>query len=284
MSWEDVESWTVPDGARLAVRRLRPQGRPRGSIIIVHGWGEHSGRYGHVAAWLAGQGLDVTGYDQRGHGRSTGRRGDVARFAQYLADVVALRKRLQADAPGPQLLLGHSFGGLVVLRYLETAPEELTGAICISPFLALAMPVPAWKTLLGRAIVNVLPALKVPTGLVLEHICTDPTVVEAARRDPLCHQVMTPRAYHEIVAAQRALTAERSRIAVPLHVALAGDDRIVSTAAIQAFAAGLGGAASVRVYPALFHEILNEREGDRAAVLADIAAWLDRTLGAREAA
>jgi len=208
----------------------------------------------------------------------------VARFAQYLADVVALRKRLQGEVPGPQLLLGHSFGGLVVLRYLETAPEDLAGAICTSPFLDVAVPVPVWKRMLARATVNILPSVKVPTGLVLEHICTDPAVVEAARRDPLCHQVMTPRAYHEITAAQRALPAERFGIGVPVHVAMAGDDRIVSTPVTQTFVGSLGGPVSSRAYPGLYHEILNERERDRAPVLADIAAWLDRTLGTREAA
>jgi lysophospholipase len=278
MSWEDVGSWTVPDGARLAVRRAMPEGAPRGSILIVHGWGEHSGRYAHVAAWLAARRLAVWGYDHRGHGRSSGRRGDVARFAQYLADIVALRKRIQAEAPGPQVLLGHSFGGLVVLRYLETAHEPLAGAACTSPFLDVAMPVPAWKTLLARAIVNVLPSLAVPTGLDLSSICTDYAVVEAARRDPFCHQVMTPRAYHEILGAQRALTAERDRLGVPLLFLLAGDDRIVSMPAARAFAEGLAGAPPVRVYAGLFHEILNEREPDRARVLADLAPWLDHVL------
>jgi alpha-beta hydrolase superfamily lysophospholipase len=284
VSWDDVESWTVPDGARLAVRRAAPEGAPRGSIVIVHGWGEHSGRYAHVAAWLASQGLAVTGYDQRGHGRSSGRRGDVARFAQYLADIVALRKRVQAEVQGPQLLLGHSFGGLVVLRYLETAPEGLTGAVCTCPFIELATAPPRWKAALARAVVNILPSLRAPTGLNLDYLCTDPAVVEAARRDPFSHQVMTPRAYHEVTGALRALAAEQGRIAVPLLLALAGDDRVVSTPATLAFAAGLGGAVTSRVYPGLFHEILNERERDRAPVLADIGAWIDGLLGSREAA
>ena len=278
MSWDDVASWTVPDGARLAVRRAVPEGEPRGSVLIVHGWGEHAGRYAHVAAWLAARGLAAWAYDHRGHGRSSGRRGDVARFAQYVADIVALRKRVQAEAPGPQVLLGHSFGGLVVLRYLETTHEPLAGAVCTSPFLQVAMPVPPWKSALASALVNLLPALKVPTGLALEHLCTDPAVVEAARRDPLCHQVMTPRAYHEVLGAQRALAAERGRICAPLLFLLAGDDRIVSTAASQAFAAGLAGTPPVHVYAGLFHEILNEREPDRALVLGDLAPWLDRVL------
>lgn len=278
MTWDDVESWTAPDGARLAVRRAVPEGTPRGSILLVHGWGEHSGRYAHVAARLAARGLAVWGYDHRGHGRSSGRRGDVARFAQYLADVVALRKRVQANGTGPQFLLGHSFGGLVVLRYLETAPEQLAGAICTSPYLDVAVPVPRWKAALARTIVNVLPALKVPTGLAVDRISTDPAVVEAAQRDPLCHQVITPRAFHEILGAQQALLAERGRIAVPLLFALAGDDHIVSLPAAQAFAAGLGGLATTRVYAGLYHEIMNEREPDRGRVFADLEAWLDRSL------
>lgn len=282
MSWEDVESWTAPDGGRLALRRLDPASAPRGAVIIVHGWGEHAGRYAHVAAWFAECGLAAWALDQRGHGRSSGRRGDIARFAQFLADVVALRKRVQAATPGPQLLLGHSNGGLIVLRYLQTAPEALAGAIVTSPFLDVGFPVPRVKEAFARFAVHLVPSLRIPTGLVLAHLSTDPAVVEAARTDPYCHQVMTPRAWHEIRAAQRDARAEAPRIDTALFMGLAAEDRIASTPASTAFAAALTGNVTTRTYDGMYHEILNERERDR--VFADLGAWTYRILGAREAA
>jgi lysophospholipase len=272
----DVELWTAPDGARLALRRQEATGSRRAACILVHGWGEHAGRYAHVAAWLAARGIATFALDQRGHGRSPGKRGHVDRFAQHLGDVVGLRKLAQVETPGPQLMLGHSHGGLVTLRYLESGPTGLAGAIVTSPFLAPSMVVPGWKLLLAKLLADLKPSLPIGTGMNLDHICTDPVVVAAARADPDCHHVMSPRAWFEIVAAQQVLHTEAERIAVPLFVALAGDDRIASTAASQAFVATLGGDVTVRTYEWFFHEVLNER--DRDSVLADLDPWLDRVL------
>jgi lysophospholipase len=273
-AFDRIEFWTAADGARLALRREAPEGERRGALVLVHGFGEHSGRYGHVAAWFAAHGFAVFALDQRGHGRSPGPRGHIARFAQYLADIVALRKLVAAEAPGPLLLLGHSFGGLTVLRYLETAPLDVTGAVLTSPFLDVAVRVPRWKQALAGPLADLVPALPFPTGLPVEHLCTDPAVVRAAVQDPLCHTVMTPRAYREITTAQRHVVEERDRIGVPLFFGVAGDDRIVSRLAVQRFAGSLGGDVTVRVYDGLYHEIMNEpRQGE---VFADVAPWLDR--------
>jgi acylglycerol lipase len=272
----EVEFWTAADGARLALRRARPAGPSRGAVILLHGFGDHSGRYAEAAEWLAMRGLAVYALDQRGHGRSPGRRGHMSRFAQFLSDVAALRKLVGGEEPGPQVILGHSFGSCVALRYLETAPEGVAGAVLVSPFLAVAMPVPWFKRLLARALGEILPALPVATGLDVAHLSTDPVVGQAARSDPLYHRVMTPRAYREVLAAQAAVLAEGDRIAVPLLFLLAGDDRIVSRAASEAFARGLRGDVTVRVYDGFYHEVLNER--DRAKAYRDLEPWLERIL------
>ena len=273
----EVEFWTAADGARLALRR-ESAARPRGALILLHGFGDHSGRYGEAAAWFAARGVSVYALDQRGHGRSPGKRGHMSRFAQFVSDVVGLRKLVAGEVAAPQLLLGHSFGGLVALRYLETGPEGLAGAIISSPFLAVAMRVPSWKALLARALVGVAPALPVATGLDLAHLSTDPAVGQAAKSDPLYHRVMTPRAYHEVVEAQRLVFAEGDRIGVPLLLVLAGDDRIVSRPATEAFARSLTGEVTVKLYDGFFHELLNEPQ--RARVYRDIEPWLERILGA----
>lgn len=273
----DVEFWTAADGARLALRRQRPTGRPRGTVILLHGFGDHSGRYGEVAAWLGGRGLAVYAIDQRGHGRSPGKRGHVSRFAQFLSDVAALRKLAGGEDPGPQLLFGHSFGGCVALRYLETAPAGVAGAIVSSPFLAVAMRVPPWKRLFARTVGEVVPALPVGTGLDVALLSTDPGVGQAARSDPLYHRVMTPRAFREISAAQAAVEAEGDRIGAPVLFLLAGDDRIVSRPVAERFARRLAGDVTVRVYDGFYHEVFNEPH--RARVFRDVEAWLDRILG-----
>lgn len=274
----DVEFWTAADGERLALRREPAPGARRGAVIAVHGFGEHSGRYAHVATWFAERGVAFYALDQRGQGRSPGRRGHVSRFAQFLSDVAALRKLVQAEAPGPQVLLGHSFGGLVVLRYLETAPQGLAGAILSSPFVGVAMQVPRWKTRLARALADLVPSLPIRIGLNYRDLCRDPAVGDDVKADPLCHQVISPRAYRETMEAQGSLDAERTRIAVPLLFVLAGDDRIVSTPAAQTFAAALAGDVTVKRYEGFFHEVLNDQE--RGRVFADIEPWLGRVVPA----
>jgi alpha-beta hydrolase superfamily lysophospholipase len=272
----DVEFWTAPDGARLALRRAEPAGAPRAVVLILHGFGDHSGRYAHVAAWLAERGCAAWALDQRGHGRSPGPRGHMTRFAQFLADVAALRKRAITELAAPQILLGHSFGGLVALRYLETVPEGLAGTAVSSPFIGLAMRPRAWKLALGKVLAGPLPGLGMTTGLDTANLSTDPAVGQAARSDPLYHSRMTPAAWREIQAAQAAVVAERDRIAGPLLFLLAGDDRIASRAASEDLARSLR--AETIVYDGMFHEILNER--DRSRVLADLGAWLDRVVAA----
>lgn len=276
--FRDVEFWTAGDGARLALHRRAAEGPARGAVLLVHGFGDHAGRYPHVADFLAARGLAVYALDQRGHGRSPGRRGHVERFAQYIADVVALRKLAQAEAPGAFVLYGHSFGGLVVLRYLETGPAGVAGAIITCPFLDVSMPVPAWKSALAALTVNVLPSIAVPTGMNLDHLSTDPSVGATVRRDRLSHQVMSPRAWHEIQAAQHLAVAESGRLGpVPLFLGWAGDDRIVSSAATRALASGLGANVTTHEYAGMFHEIHNEPDRDR--VFADLGTWLDRLPG-----
>ena len=274
----DVAYWTAADGARLALRRASPAGPARAALILLHGFGDHSGRYGDVAAWFAARGVSVYALDQRGHGRSPGKRGHVSRFAQFLSDVAALRKLVAGEEAAPQLLLGQSFGGTVALRYLETGPQGVAGAIISSPFLTVAMKVAPWKVLLARLLADIRPSLPVATGLDVGHLSTDPAVGQAAKSDPLYHRVMSPRAYRELRAAQAAVVAEGHHLAVPLLFLFAGDDRIVGRAAAEAFARALSGDVTVQVYDGFFHELFNEPQ--RARVFRDVERWLDRVLQA----
>lgn len=277
MEFAEAGSWTANDGARLALRRESAVGVRRASLIILHGWGDHSGLYGEAARRFAASGLEVFGLDQRGAGLSPGPRGHIERFAQYLADVQYLRKHVAGVAPGPQVLLGHSFGGFVVLRYLETAPEGLAGAIAAAPFVDFKVRPAGWKVGLARILADVAPRFGISTGLDYEHRSRDPGVHAAVRADPLCHDVMTPRAWRETMAAISALGRERDRIAVPLLVLLAGDDWIVSTPATRAFAGQLGGSVEVAELSGMYHDLFHEPDRERAYTAVE--SWLDRILG-----
>lgn len=282
MGWSQVDFWTAADGARLALRREAPRGTSRATLVFVHGWGDYTGRWGSQAAWLADRGIAVFGADQRGHGQTPGTRGHVDRFAQYLSDLAALRKLAAAEAPGPQLLMGHSFGGFVVLRYLETSPPHLAGAIALTPYVDLVVPPARWKVVMARVIVDLLPRLPIPTGLAYDQISRDEDVVRQFHDDPRCHQVMTPRAYTEAMENLELLVKERERIHTPLFLALAGEDRIVSTPAAENLAHAIAGDVTVRNYPGMFHNILHEPDVDR--VYRDMEPWLDRLLEGRAAA
>lgn len=280
--WAAPSEFQAPDGARLSLRREPARGTPRASLVFVHGWGDYTGRWTEQAAWFADRGISVFGVDQRGHGNTRGTRGHVDRFAQYLSDLAAVRKLAAQEVPGPQLLMGHSFGGFIVLRYLETAPSAVAGAIALTPYVDLYTPPAQWKVTMANLIVDLLPRLPIPTGLAYDQISKDQAVVERFNHDPLCHQLMTPRAYTEAMANLRHLQDERERIHAPLFVALAGEDRIVSSPAAKAFARGLTGDVTVREYPGMYHNILHEP--DRERVFAELGPWLDRLIEGRAAA
>lgn len=280
--WSAPQEFIAPDGARLSLRREPASGTHRASLLFVHGWGDYTGRWAEQASWLAGQGIAVFGMDQRGHGNTPGTRGHVDRFAQYLSDLGALRKLAAKEAPGPQLLMGHSFGGFIVMRYLETAPDGIAGAIALTPYVDLHTAPAQWKVSMANMIVDLLPRLPIPTGLAYDQISRDQAVVERFHHDPLCHQLMTPRAYTEAMANLKHLEEEKARIAAPLFVALAGEDRIVSTPAAEKLARSLTGDVTVRTYPGMYHNILHEP--DRERVYAELGPWLDRHIEGRAAA
>ncbi len=276
MSFGDVQSWTAADGARMALRREPAAGPRRGSVILLHGWGDHGGLFDEAASRFAARGLDAFALDQRGAGRSPGPRGHVERFAQYLSDLAALRKHVATVAPGPQILLGHSFGALVVLRYLETAPEGLAGAVAVTPFVDLYRPVARWRAQLARLLADVLPRVAIPTGLDYDHRTRDRALNTRLYRDPDCHHVMTPRAYRETMATLAVLREEKVRIAAPLLVVLASEDLIVSTPAARDFARSLPGDVTLAELDGMYHDVFHEPDRDRA--YAAMFTWMERIL------
>jgi len=264
----------APDGALLRYRVWDAAGEPRAAVLLVHGLGDHSGRYAGLARALAGRRITVAAVDLRGHGRSAGRRGHVASFAEYLGDVEAFRREVVRSLPPglPLFLLGHSMGGLVALRYLQTHPDvPFRGAILSAPALDLVEAVPAWKRALAAVLSRAVPVVPFPNGIDANDLTRDPEAAAAYRADPLVHDRITPRLYREMRAAMQAARAHRDAVRTPLFFLLPGSDRIVHTPAALAYAEGR--AERVRTYPGFYHESFNEPE--RAAVFAEVAEWIE---------
>ena len=251
---------------------------PKAAVVLIHGQAEHCGRYEHVADALNDAGYNVFAGDLPGHGRSGGLRGHIDRFGDYVDRVeswVADARALQPNAP--LFLLGHSVGGLIAARFLQTSPlaREAAGAALTSPAFRLRFPIPAWKEALGRRLDGILPKLRMPSGLDKQRVTRSEEALLSAASDPLMVYVASVRFYNELLRAQQSALDEAGLIEHPMLVLHGGADEIIDPSVTLEFGAKLASIdKDVRLLPGLHHEVMNEPERDE--VIRDIIAWLDR--------
>ncbi|MBW7925174.1 MAG: lysophospholipase [Burkholderiaceae bacterium] len=260
---------TRPDRAVLRGLRWRCPGGAR--AVVVHGLGEHAARQRNVAEFLARRGFDVVAFDHRGHGRSDGARGALRRSENLVDDLAAI---VDSTASAPILLVGHSMGGLVALRYALAHPETVAALVLSSP--ALDPTLSLGQKLLLATMSRLAPDLAVGNGLDASKISHDPAVVRAYREDPLVHDRITARLARFIVDGARDAIERAAMLAVPTLLLVAGDDRLVSPAGSRRFAQRAPrGRVDERVYEGLWHELFNESEPGRTRVFGDLGVWLD---------
>jgi alpha-beta hydrolase superfamily lysophospholipase len=280
-------------GMTLVAHRWAPAGaggaavaeaRPRAAVAIVHGFGDHSGRFGTAVAAFTARGFAVHGFDLRGHGRSPGRRGHVGRWAEYLDDLAAFIRHVRSqEAPGtPIFLYGHSFGGALVLEYGLRREDGLAAVVASAPALVPSgVRSPALEAL-AKALSRVWPTFSLPLPLEREALSRSPEVVAANRADPLNHLRISARTAGESLRAFEWTLANAPHWRLPLLVIHGGADRIISIEGSRAFASGAqaGGAADVefRTLEGGFHEPHNDLDAER--VMGEVADWLERHLPA----
>lgn len=269
----DRHSLTSADGTRLSAYRWEPSAPARGDLVLVHGLGEHAGRYQHVADGLAGRGWRVHAVDLRGHGLSDGKRGHVDRWQEYLDDVRALL----ATLPGPYAMLAHSMGGLIALE-LSFDAHGLLALGASSPGVAPAVAIPAWKRVGARFLARLLPRLSMSNEIPATDICADQAVVERYLADPLVFSTVTPAWFREYTRAGERVMEGAARGQAPLYLFWGEDERIIHQPTLERLGRGWGGPTQVKTWPGLRHETLNEPVG--AEVLAGFADWLDARLPA----
>lgn len=251
----------------------------RAAVVIVHGYGEHAGRYAELVDELGRAGLSAYLLDLRGHGRSGGPRGHVDRFEDYLGDL----DRLVADAREEEerlFLFGHSLGGLIVLRYLQEGGRA-AGAIVSAPYLRLAFEPPPWKRAFAGLLERLLPRLPIPSGLTPAMLTRDEARRAEVEADPLYFTTTTAGWYAQATRAQREAVARAAAIRLPILGLLPLADRVADPRATEAFWTRLGSEDRELVrFEASYHEILNERPPIRRRALGRIRAWIEARLEA----
>jgi lysophospholipase len=247
---------------------------------LVHGYGEHSGRYDAAARHLASEGVAVQGFDLRGHGRSDGKRCFVSDFREFLTDVDAALGRASRSWPGaPLFLMGHSLGGLIAAYHVIERAPALSGLILSAPSASLGDDFPPLKRRLAEIAGRVLPWL--PTvRFPSESLSRDATVVEGYRKDALVHHGRTPaRTASEIIRAIRVVRERAAEIELPLLVMHGSRDQVTDVEGSRMLHERASSHdKTLRVYDGLYHEIMNEPE--RESVLGELTAWLAAHAGA----
>ncbi len=270
-------TFVASDGDNVAIQDwpLREGMTLRGVVLLVHGLGEHAGRYDHVARRLNDWGFAVRGYDQYGHGESGGARGGMPSDTRLLDDLADIVDSTRARTPRntPLILLGHSLGGLVAARFVALGLRPLDALILSSP--ALDPGLSAVQKLLVAVLPKIAPNLRVGNGLDATLISHDPKVVAAYKSDKFVHDRISGRLARFIADAGPATVALAPKWKVPTLLLYAGADKLVNPAGSQAFAATAPKqVVSAHCFETLYHEIFNELDAE--PVFAELKRWLDR--------
>ena len=267
--------WKSFDGLDMFAQGWAPEKDPKAVVCLVHGVGEHSGRYAHVGAAFAAAGYALLGFDLRGHGKSGGVRGHAPSLDAFFKDIEDFVRAAETRYPSaPRFLYGHSLGGLLSLSYAVTHKVNARGMIVSSPGLATAIQEQKMKVMLAKVLGSLAPTITLPSGLVTAHISRDPQVVETYVKDPLVHDKITTGFGRAGLQAIDIAFTHAAQLAVPLLLVYCSEDQIAFPRGSEEFARlAPKELVTLKRYEGLYHEPHNEPE--KAQVLKDYVQWLD---------
>ena len=266
---ESIES---AGGLRIFTRSWRPEGPPRGVIILVHGFNSHSGYYLWAAEQLLASGLAVYALDLRGRGKSDGERYYIDKFSEYQSDVDALvRLARTRDAGLPMFMLGHSAGGVIACSYVLDHQADFAGLVCES--FAYQVPAPDFALSVLKGLSHLAPHAHV-LKLKKEDFSRDPKVVQALLDDPmLANEVQPTKTVAEMVRADERLKRDFKLFTLPLLIIHGTRDTVTRPEGSSEFHANAGSKdKTLKLYEGYFHDPLNDI--GKEAVMDDIRAWL----------
>ncbi len=269
--------WQNAEGIKFYVRGWEPDKRLKAAVVLVHGLGEHSGRYAHVGKALSAAGYALVGFDLRGHGRSGGPRGDVPSYDSLLDDIEDFLAQMRARyVKKPMFRYGHSLGGNLAMTFAMKRRPKLQGVIATAPLLEVGFKVPWARVALARALTLVAPGHTESSGLATLGLSRDPRVVEAYVHDPLVHDRISIRLFSGMYESGAWLAQHPEDFPLPLLLMQGSGDRLVSFEATRKFAERAGKKVTWKPWEGWYHEIHNEPEG--AKVFKTMTTWMDGRL------
>jgi acylglycerol lipase len=265
------------DGLQLYAQGWEPGGRVRAVICVLHGLGDHSGRFAHLARFLLPSGFAVMSVDLRGHGNSEGTRGhfpSMELVRQDIDELIAAARERYAGIPG--FLYGHSLGGVLTLNYVLQRKPELAGVVVTSPGLKTALENQKGKIALARFLVIFAPAMTLPNGLDTHSLSRDTKVVIDYVQDPLVHDRASLAFANIMLETIKWTYAHADEFKLPLLMMHGTADQLAYYQGSQAFASRVQGDCTLKLWDGLYHEIHNEPE--KGDVFAYLLKWLDSHL------
>lgn len=274
-----IVDFFTPDGVgpRLTSHHWAPSGPARASVVLLHGLGEHAARYDRTARLFTAAGFSVLAMDYEGFGRSEGRRGDVRyeSTARAVDHLIAHERRRTGGAP--VVLYGHSLGGLYAFLYAADRPgTDVAAVVATGPAFDSELRKQRLKLAVVRSLGRAFATLTLPNGLRFERVNRDPDVVAERHADPLVHGRATARFAIDVVAQMDRVASAATRVAVPLLV-VHGDADLINPLSASRRVVDRVPSATLMTCPGVYHGVEDEPEGP--AILADVIAWVDRTLG-----
>lgn len=267
------------DGLRLYAQEWVPDEDMKGIVCVVHGLGEHSGRYAHFGEFLTTNAFVLNTFDLRGHGKSEGPRGHSPSLEVIYDDFSLFLEHARDLHPNqPIFLYGHSLGGMLVLDYAIREEPSINAIISTSPILRPAFEPPAWKITLGRVMYRIMPTLAMSNELDRDALSRDPKVVEAYNADPLVHDRISSRLAIDMLDGGLWLLDNAHQLRIPTLLVHTSADKICSAPASQEFAQKAGDICTLKLWEGLYHEIHNEPE--KEDVIKFTLAWIIEQLSA----
>lgn len=248
---------------------------PKALVVFMHGFGDHCGRHDDFIKRIVTNGFACATFDQRGHGRSEGRRGHVDSFADWVEDLGSFIDFSLSKVPDgtPLILAGYSMGALICVEYILTNAQPVAGMVSIAGAFAPVMRVPKWKRRIAERLKGVVPTLAMDTGVARVDLTRDATELEALSQDSLFHSRVTLRSGREIQSKLALLGAIPQRIFTPMLLVTGSADRVCDPEGTLWFAGRL---ASVdkhfKIYDGMYHDMLHDI--GREEVMDDIAGWI----------
>ncbi len=248
------------DGIEIFEQSWQPETKPKAAICLIHGLGEHSSRYQHLAEFYNKKGYFVAACDLRGHGKSGGQRGHYPSLEAAMQEIKDFTEKVENDHPGlPVFLYGHSLGGVLVLNYILRNKNHIFAVIATSPGLATGQKVAAWKLSLGKMLYSAIPTFSMPNGLDVDNISRNKEVVKKYITDPLVHNKITARFGLDFINAGAWILDHAEEFRLPILLQYGSGDHIVSGDAIRTFARKAPN-VTYREWNGCFHELHNEPE------------------------